>query len=172
MNDQHITDRNIPEIILIEDAAGKPVAHDSSGMDVDYHSSFEIYSAELNQIFDWHWLAVSAGARYQAGTFETDNLLNHPTSVPFLLNDPPAADKKSEDFERVTGYGYVTVKPVEQLRLTGGVAYDQESFPVNYRQPPIHSGEDHRAELHSQLHWTVGPYVHHAGNRRIRPEAT
>ena len=115
----------------------------------------------MNEICDWNWLTLSTGARYQAGTFETQNLLNNATSVPFLLDNPPAADSTRDGFERITGYGYLTVKPVEQFRLTGGVAYDQERFPRNYRQPPISSGEDHRSHVgpKAALVWTPLPEI-------------
>jgi outer membrane receptor protein involved in Fe transport len=47
----------------------------------------------------------------------------------------------------LTGYGYLTVEPLEKLWLTGGLAYDDITFPRNFRQPPISSGEDHRSQL-------------------------
>ncbi len=156
INEQHFTDRKVPQIVLFQDANGTVDGRASTGVDVDYHSQFEIYSAELNQICDWRWVTISAGARYQSGTFETKNLLENPTSIPFLLSDPPVRDSVDEGFERITGYGYVILKPLPQLRLTGGLAYDQETIPRNFRHPPIGSGEDERSHVgpKAALAWT------------------
>lgn len=147
INEQHFSDRAVPEILLIEDATGAIVGRDSSALDVDYHNSFEIYSAELNQICQWNRMTLSVGARYQSGTFQTSNLLDNPSRVPFLLGTPPAADSTDEGFERITGYGYLTVEPLDRLWLTGGLAYDEVTFPGNFRAPPISSGEDRRTQL-------------------------
>lgn len=159
INEQRFSDRNVPQIILLEDGNGTVVGRDSTGVDVNYRSKFEIYSAELNQVFDWNWVTLSAGARYQSGKFQTRNLLTNPTSVPFLLNNPPAQSLTKDDFERLTGYGYLTVKPVEQLRLIGGLAYDQETIPRNFRHPPVTPGEDDRAHVgpKAALIWTPAP---------------
>jgi cytochrome c-type biogenesis protein CcmH/NrfG len=114
--------------------------------DVNYHNNFDIYSAELNQICEWNRVTLSAGARYQTGTFQTQDLLSNP-STPFLFNTPPAVNSTDENFERITGYGYLTVEPLERLWLTGGFAYDQVSFPDNFRSIPISSGEAERSQL-------------------------
>jgi hypothetical protein len=90
-------------------------------------------------------VTLSAGARYQTGTFKTQDLLINPTVVG--LTPSTVADSTSENFERITGYGYITVEPLERLWLTGGFAYDRVSFPDNYRQPPVASGEDERSQL-------------------------
>ena len=147
INEQQFKDRNVPQIILLEDAAGKVDGRDTTGVDLDYRNKLEIYTAELNQIYDTRWFTLSAGARFQAGQFETQNLLSNPTRVPFLLDTPAARGSVEDNFERVTGYGYVTLKPVEQLRLIGGLAYDQETLPRNFRHPPVTSGEDDRSHL-------------------------
>jgi tetratricopeptide (TPR) repeat protein len=147
VNEQRFSDRNAPAgIVLLEDASGTVDSSDTAFLDVNYRSRFEIYSAELNQICDWNWVALSVGGRYQAGTFETENLLSA-RSLTFLLDKPAATASIEEDFERVTGYGYLTVKPVKQLLLTGGIAYDRETLPTNFRHPPLTTGEDHRSQL-------------------------
>ena len=142
INAQRFTDRAVPQILLQEDAGGTLVSRDTTNLDVDYRNNLAIYSAELNQILDSKWLTLSAGGRYQTGDFETRNLLNNPSSVPFLLATP-AADAASKDgFERSTGYGYLTLKPVETLRLIGGLTLDRETVPRNFRHPPITGGEE------------------------------
>src|SRR5262249_40726230 len=112
MNEQQFSDRAVPEYILVEDPAGTIYAVDQTGFDVDYHNEFEIYSAELNQLFDGPWFSLSAGARYQSGEFQAKSHLSNPSRVPFLVPTNSVTEVE-EDFERVTGYGYLTVKPVE-----------------------------------------------------------
>jgi tetratricopeptide (TPR) repeat protein len=159
INEQRFSDRNVPQIILVEDATGKVSSRDTTGVDVNYRNRLEIYSAELNQILDARWFTLSAGARYQAGDFTTANLLNHPTRVPFLLGTPPARGSVDADFERITGYGYLTLKPVDQLRLIGGLAYEEETVPGNFRHPPVTSGDAERSHLgpKAALVWTPLP---------------
>ncbi len=161
-NDQRFRDRSVPQIILLEDPTGAPVSRDSTSVDVSYRSRLEIYSAEANQICDWNYLTVSAGARYQSGRFRTENLLDNPSRVPFLLENPPAANSADDGFERITGYGYLTLKPWRQLELIGGLAYDHETIPSNFRHPPITTGIESRSH--------VGPKV--ALVWSSRPEAT
>ena len=146
INEQRFRDRNVPQIVLLEDAAGTVDGRDGAGMDVDYRNSLQIYAAELNQICDWSWITLSAGARYQAGEFQTGNLLENPTRIPFLLPNPANGSTK-DGFERITGYGYVTLKPVEPLQIIGGLVCDQETIPSNFRHPPVTPGEEERSQV-------------------------
>jgi len=160
-DEQHFSDQGVPYNILQQPVANGPITPlQSSALDVDYNNSFEIYSAELNQIFEWNRVTLSAGARYQSGTFQAQDLLDNPSSAPFLFVPPPA-DSISQNFERMTGYGYLTVEPLEHLWLTGGFAYDQVSFPDNYRQPPVAPGEARRSQLgpKAALVWNPIPQV-------------
>jgi cytochrome c-type biogenesis protein CcmH/NrfG len=143
-DEQYFSDSQAPQLVLSEDAGGVVHGVSSEPYDVNYHNEFEIYSAELNQICEWNHVTLSAGARYQTGTFQSQDQLGN-TPIPFLYT--PTANSVSENFERITGYGYLTVEPLEHLWLTGGFAYDQVSFPDNYRQPPVASGEDERSQL-------------------------
>ncbi len=146
INEQRLRDRAVPQILLQEDAGGVVVSRDSTNLDVDYRNSLEIYSAELNQIYDGRWATLSAGGRYQSGDFESRDLLDNPSSVPFLLSSPPAADHAKDHFERATGYGYLTLKPADPLRLIGGLTYDRETFPQNFRHPPVTPGDETRSQ--------------------------
>ena len=147
INEQNVSDQATPQLLLTEDPSGNIYATGTSGFDVKYHSAFEIYSAELNQICEWNRVTLSLGARYQAGTFQTQDLLNNPTGLGGLFNNPPAAGSADDGFQRVTGYGYATVEPFQRFWLTAGLAYDDVRFPDNFRQPPISSGENTRSQL-------------------------
>jgi len=147
-NEQHVSDRAAPQLLLIQDPAGTIYATDFEPFDVDYHSQLEIYTGELNQILQWNRITLSAGVRFQSGSFETQARLDNPPPGVAPLFDDPAADASSNDnFERLTGYGYLIVEPLDLLWLTAGLAYDDIRYPSNFRQPPISSGEDHRSQL-------------------------
>ncbi len=142
-DEQYFSDKAAPQLVLDKYSDGTIYLVGSVPYDVNYHNQFEIYSAELNQICEWDRVTLSAGARYQSGTFQTQDQLGN-TPIPILFT--PTANSVSEDFERITGYGYLTVEPLKRLWLTGGFAYDRVTFPDNYRQPPVASGEDKRSQ--------------------------
>ncbi|HXC98619.1 MAG TPA: FecR domain-containing protein [Verrucomicrobiae bacterium] len=131
-------------------------------LNVTYDEQFEIYTAELNQICQWDRVTLSAGARYQSGTFQTQDQLSSPTGAPiFPLPPLPVTGSVSSSFERETAYSYLTVEPLENLWLTGGVVADREEFPNNFRQPPISGGEATKSQLgpKAALVWSPLPAV-------------
>jgi len=142
-DEQYFSDKAAPQLVLDEFPDGTVYGASSEPYDVNYHNQFEIYSAELNQICEWDRVTLSAGARYQSGSFQTEDQLGN-TPLPILFT--PTANSVSEDFERIAGYGYLTVEPLKRLWLTGGFAYDRVTFPDNYRQPPVSSGQDERSQ--------------------------
>jgi len=82
-----------------------------------YHSDFDLYTAELQQVFKIKSHTVVAGARYQNGTFDTTSTLDASSSTrlanpsgqfPILLSSPPTTDHSRGDLQRITFYGYET----------------------------------------------------------------
>jgi tetratricopeptide (TPR) repeat protein len=155
-DEQYFSDKATPQLVLDEFPDGTIYGVGSEPYDVNYHNQFEIYSAELNQICEWDRITLSAGTRYQSGSFQTQDQLGN-TPLPVLFT--PTANSVSENFERITGYGYLTVEPLKRLWLTGGFAYDQVTFPDDYRQPPVSSGEAERSQLgpKAALVWSPMP---------------
>jgi Tfp pilus assembly protein PilF len=143
-DEQDFSDKAAPQLVLNEYPNGTISGVGSEPYDVNYHNQFQIYSAELNQICEWDRATLSAGARYQSGTFQAQEQMGN-TPLPVLFT--PTTYSISENFERITGYGYLTVEPLEHLWLTGGFAYDQVTYPDNYRQPPVSSGEAESSQL-------------------------
>jgi tetratricopeptide (TPR) repeat protein len=144
-NEQHFSDRAAPQLLLIP---SDPYASDFVPFDVQYRGKLEIYTAELNQIFQWNRLTLSAGTRYQSGTFDTAARLYNPAKLDgFFEAGATNATSATDVFERLTGYGYLTVEPLDRLWLTAGLAYDDITYPRNFRNPPLSPGEDHRSEL-------------------------
>jgi tetratricopeptide (TPR) repeat protein len=161
VDSQQFSDKAAPQLLLVQDPTGAINGVGSTAFDVNYHNTFEIYSAELNQICEWDRVSLSAGARYQAGTFQTQDLFSNPTppGLAPLYNNPPAADSERDNFERLAGYGYLTVEPLERLWLTGGFAYDTVTYPRNFRAPPVASGEASRSQFgpKAALVWSQFP---------------
>ena len=155
-NEQFFSDRQAPQLLL---EPTTPYGVDSVPFDVRYHGTLEIYTAELNQIFQWNRLSLSLGARYQFGTFQTSAQLFNPGRLQLFFNGTPTNTTASEDFDRITGYAYLTAEPLEHLWLTAGLAYDDITYPSNFRNPPISSGQDHRSQVgpKAALVWEVNP---------------
>jgi len=107
-----------------------------------YHSSLEIYSVELQQIWQQLNHNTIIGARYQAGDFRTRNLQTDPSdlgdSIIFFDPDAPLASQDLRShFHRFTFYGYQYWQIVPVLQLVGGLAYDWLKFPENFRFAPV-----------------------------------
>src|SRR5205085_9455200 len=75
---------------------------------VDYHNQLEVYSAELNQIFQTENQILILGGRFQAGDIHAWDTLTtvDPLSQPFFGRQ----QQMSGDFRRITGYGYYTAR--------------------------------------------------------------
>ena len=167
-NEQHFSDRAARQLLLFGDSSGN-IFPDSEPFDVEYRSTLQIYTTELNQIFQWNRVSISAGGRYQWGTFDTTvTLTNPPGLVPFLFTDAFDTTRTNADFERGTGYGYLTLEPLDRLWLIGGLAYDEVTYPRNFRQPPIAGGEDHRSQFgpKAAFVWHPLPLSHTMGEER------
>ncbi len=151
VNDQHYTDSAVNESLLALDSATLAVTNVFSlPMDVDYHSKFEIYSLEANQIIQREKHTDVFGARFQRGHFDTqDRLTLSPGSELFapFFNSPPAEQSTDEPFERIAVYGYHTWEPFDRLFLTGGLSYDRVTYPNNFRISPITPGHQNRDRL-------------------------
>ena len=147
-NDQTFSDVGARQLMVTENAAGQVYASDTRTFDIHHQIKLEIYTGELNQIVQWNRFTLVAGARVQSGQFETDSLVsNPPPGVAPLFNNPPSSTSFTENFQRVTGYGYLTVEPIDRLWLTAGLCYDTIQYPTNFRQPPVSPGEDRASQL-------------------------
>jgi Tfp pilus assembly protein PilF len=110
-----------------------------------YESELEIYTAELQHIWQWRNYVTIVGARYQTGEFDTTNAM--PEIRPSFLAIPATAKRVEADLERVTMYAYQHWEPLSPLRLIGGLSYDRLTFPENFRNPPISSGDESTSRL-------------------------
>jgi len=133
---------------------------------MNYHNNFDMYTAELQQIFKVQANTLIGGVRYQNGTFDTTSTLGpttatrlaDPTTTTFILfqnTNSTSADFQS-DLERFSVYGYDTWQIADPLLVTVGVSYDWINFPQNIRFPPVSSGQETRDQVSPKvgLIWT------------------
>ena len=137
-NEQHFGDEGIAVPLLNRNAAGVISRIQTPAFDLGYDGKFTFQTAELNQIFQTERSTLVLGARYQNGEFATHNRLELVPGSPYaLLFAAPAFDATpSEQFERTSGYAYLTEELWDRFHLTAGLTYDRLSYPLNHRTVP------------------------------------
>ncbi len=125
----------------------------------NYTDQLNIYSGELQQIFEGAWHTTILGTRLQYGHFNTGNLENYPNNYGayFPTYGSPDADQfYTTLFRRLTLYGYHDWEILDSLHLIGGVAYDELLFPENFTSAPISNQErgEHQVSPKAGLVWT------------------
>jgi len=121
----------------------------------------EIYSGELQQIWEGVEHTTILGSRLQYGNFDTTAEMHSMTvnaggQFPDAGLNPIPPQNYSSLFTRTSFYGYHQWQIFEPLQLIGGVTYDQLTYPKNSLQAPI-SGQNTTAEKVSPkagLIWT------------------
>ena len=107
-------------------------------------NKLEIYSGELQQIWQQSAHNTILGARVQYGHFKTANLQNLPSTIGFVFPDPPLSAAQQDItsvFRRFSFYGYHQWEITDSLELIGGLSYDRITFPENFRTAPISGSE-------------------------------
>jgi outer membrane receptor protein involved in Fe transport len=127
MNPQHTT------LVLDRDANGAVIAVSPVSMRQTYRSEQEIYTGEVQQIWQRGDHTLIAGGRFQAGGFETHNVSVFPPNQP---------ENENTDFARTSLYLYEQWQVLPPLLLIGGVSYDRLEAPRNFRYAPISAGEE------------------------------
>jgi len=115
--------------------------------DQDYHSDLSFYSGEVQQIWQHDDHTLVAGARLQAGEFDTESELTDGR----LFNGQPVsfdiAQHANADLLRLGAYVYEQWQIIPQLQLIGGISYDWIQFPENHRYAPVNSNEETRDQF-------------------------
>ena len=143
--EQHFSDVQAPQLAVAQDSTGATDYARGEPFDVQLRDKLEIYSAELCQIVQEDKYTLIVGGRWQGGQFTYSDTLTPNPPEPGLYN--PAAGSFSSPFQRLGGYGYLTVEPVDKLWLTGGAAYDTMTYPSNFRNQPQSPGTTERQLL-------------------------
>lgn len=161
VDDQQFSDQAAPQLLLSERSNGSIYgAPNLVPFNVSYREQFQVYSAELNQICQWERVILLAGGRYQSGEIQTGDQFAQPASAyaPLFSSTPYSGDTTGL-FQRESGYSYLTLKPLDHLWLTGGVAADEVTFPYSFRDPPVTPGEQSRSQVgpKAALVWSPVP---------------
>ena len=106
-----------------------------------YHSELVIYTGEAQQILQRGTHTVIAGAKYQHGSFSTQNQFAVPADNFYFPDQPPGLENFNQSFERISAYGYDLWKPLDALQLIGGLSFDWLSFPRNFQFAPLSAGQ-------------------------------
>jgi Flp pilus assembly protein TadD len=128
---------------------------DGITMAENFSCNLEIYSGELQQIWEQAAHDTIVGARIQYGHFDTATLQNNPSVPPYFPN-PAAQQDITSLFRRITFYGYHQWQVFDPLQLIGGVTYDRITFPQNFRNAPISANEQTQDQVSPKagLIWT------------------
>ena len=106
-----------------------------------FENRLDIYSGELQQIWEGPLHNTIIGARIQYGHFDTTVLQTDPLPITGDFIDPPPQQDITSLFKRISFYGYHQWQIFEPLQLIGGVTYDHITYPENFRSAPISGNE-------------------------------
>ncbi len=142
---------------------GRLTAIESGTFDLDYRASFATYSAEIEHIAKIGPATLIAGARYQSGEFNTRvSLTNFANGdipeIERLLDDPPAHQDATVDFERVNVHVYNVWRIFPRLSITGGLAYDWMRYPDNFRSAPVNGRETSQERISPKAGLMLEPW--------------
>ncbi len=155
-SDQNFTDQSIGIPVMAQTKGGIQPFFTQLVSNYSLANNLEIYTAELNQLIQGETHTTIFGARYQEGSFNTQDQLSgvfDPASFPM----PPAATNIVSPFRRVSAYAYHNWEVTPSLLLTAGATYDALTYPDNFRFTPINSGEAYRQALSPKLALTWRP---------------
>jgi tetratricopeptide (TPR) repeat protein len=126
------------------DVGGVPTFMSAQNITTSEHfvDKLEIYSGELQQIWEGASHNTIIGSRIQYGHFHTTVLQTDPFPVASAFTNSIAAQQDITSlFRRISFYGYHQWQIFEPLQLIGGLTYDRITYPENFRSAPI-SGDE------------------------------
>jgi Tfp pilus assembly protein PilF len=147
--DETIDDSNSGQL-LADEFLGPISSIVAFGVNQTLTVSPEIYSTELQQIWESPKHTTIFGARYQWGDTHYQNLEQNPSPSPiaglFLNPAQPnstvaIAQDFTTDFHHLNLYGYHDWQIADSLMLVGGLSYDYLHLPANVATTPFSSQE-------------------------------
>ncbi len=140
--------------------AGRGRVEGVFGGPFDFSTSrqFEIYTGELQHIWQTKKNTLILGARKQSGEFETNARLTptDPAMRSFYAN-PAASQSVSVDFERESLYAYDFWSVTDWLTLIAGASWDRIERPENFRNPPVSERQTEVERTNVKLGFTLAP---------------
>ena len=108
----------------------------------DYRLGTDIYTAELQQLFQLPSQMFIVGGRYQNGRFNTRNQSFASDNSVFAANlFDLHTQQLNGGFNRESFYGYYHWQFFEPLVVIAGVSYDRVAIPENFRFAPLLPGQ-------------------------------
>lgn len=117
----------------------------------------QIYSVDLQQIWQTEKQTMVIGGRYQTGSSQSTNYLEQSPGL-----GPIPIGIVNTDLWRWSFYGYEQLQLLDSLQATFGVAYDKLHFPANIDTSPVSRQESERDLISPKagLVWTACPDTH------------
>jgi len=134
-------------ILTLRQVGGVTVSVSSNAIPLvlDYNIHFTLYSAELQQILETVQHSLVVGGRWQNGDVTTGGTLNPAFSGPIVISFNDQSGNGT--MQRADAYGYYTWRPIDELSLIGGVAYDHLEYPENASFAPVSLKETSRDKV-------------------------
>jgi Flp pilus assembly protein TadD len=119
---------------------------------LNQQEDFTLYSAEAQQIWETEHQSVILGGRIQRGSVDSETSLTRLFGANTLQSVSPY-------LQRLDGYGYYELHPVDELWLTAGFSYDRLTYPLNVDLPPVGGDEAHRSLPGPKAGFTAEPWL-------------
>lgn len=144
-----------PKLLFLRSLGGAvTMANNPPLFGLDFSSSFEAYSTELQQVFQTPNQTYIVGVRYQTGSTDTSVDLNR------VLTGLVSSQRVDTDLERISLYAYHQWQVFEPLRLTAGISYDHLDYPVNIDTAPVATGQRNSDKISPKAGFVYQPLKH------------
>lgn len=151
----YLADGTVPSTRFITNQGGEPIQLFDLAIPMNRRLATEIdvRFLELQRIFESNYHEAILGARVQDGEFRTSEALDlwDDTFSGFFESDPVSRQSAIASMSRKEAYGYYSWKWNSQVKPTIGFNYAEMEYPVNFRQPPILSGNKKDRRLSPKL---------------------
>jgi lipoprotein NlpI len=119
---------------------------------LQYRNELEIYTTELQHIWQHGDYRLISGGRFQTGNFRTQN------EAPDFFFVPATSGTSKSHLDRMSLYGYGHWQPLEWLLLVGGVSYDWLKYPENFRASPVNANESRTDQVSPKAGFIFNPW--------------
>ena len=140
-----LTNSTQPSLFLGYNGVPALIAAENITTSEHFENTLDIWSGELQQIWEGPEHTTIVGTRFQYGQFDTSVLQDNPSAnVAFDFPDPPTPANQQDVtslFRRISVYGYHQWQILEPLQLIGGVTYDHITYPEDFQSAPISGNE-------------------------------
>jgi tetratricopeptide (TPR) repeat protein len=119
---------------------------------------FEVFTAELQQIWQATRHTAIVGARAQGGEFDTRARLDleNADNAPVFMS-PASLQSVTVDFARAGVYAYDFFNVARGLTVLAGVAWDRIERPENFRNPPVSDRRVETSKTSGKVGFTFAP---------------